>query len=223
MQTTFSVSPEFRQVFPQFRGAVVEAKVKNTPYSEELWKEIKAAETTLAGQYTTESVKQHPSIAATRAAYRTFGKDPSRYRPSSEQLIRRILQGKGLYQIDTLVDIGNLVSIQTGYSIGVIDADQVEGNAVTLGIGQDGEPYEGIGRGVLNIAQLPVYRDSCGAFASPTSDSTRTMVRENTVRVFVIVNGYDGDAAHIHETADLICDLLTRYAQAEDVTTAPFE
>lgn len=220
---TFSVSDAFRQAFPQFRGAVVEAKVKNTPFSDALWTEIKETEVRIAGQYTTESLKQHPSIAATRAAYRTFGKDPSRYRPSSEQLIRRILQGKGLYQIDTLVDIGNLVSILTGYSIGVIDADNVVGDEVTLGIGEEGEPYEGIGRGVLNIAQMPVYRDSVGAFASPTSDSTRTMVRENTSHVFVIVNGYDGDEAHIRETAQLVTDLLTRYAEAESLTAADFK
>ncbi len=220
---TFSVSNAFRQAFPQFRGAVVEAKVKNTPFSDALWTEIKETEARIAGQYTTESLKQHPSIAATRTAYRTFGKDPSRYRPSSEQLIRRILQGKGLYQIDTLVDIGNLVSILTGYSIGVIDADKVVGDEVTLGIGEEGEPYEGIGRGVLNIAQMPVYRDSVGAFASPTSDSTRTMVRENTSHVFVIVNGYDGDEAHIRETAQLVTDLLTRYAEAESLTAADFK
>lgn len=220
---TFSVSNAFRQAFPQFRGAVVEAEVKNTPFSDALWTEIKETETHIVGQYTTESLKQHPSIAATRAAYRTFGKDPSRYRPSSEQLIRRILQGKGLYQIDTLVDIGNLVSILTGYSIGVIDADKVVGDEVTLGIGEEGEPYEGIGRGVLNIAQMPVYRDSVGAFASPTSDSTRTMVREYTSHVFVIVNGYDGDEAHIRETAQLVTDLLTRYAEAESLCAADFQ
>lgn len=220
---TFSVSNAFRQAFPQFRGAVVETEVKNTPFSDALWTEIKETETHIVGQYTTESLKQHPSIAATRAAYRTFGKDPSRYRPSSEQLIRRILQGKGLYQIDTLVDIGNLVSILTGYSIGVIDADKVVGDEVTLGIGEEGEPYEGIGRGVLNIAQMPVYRDSVGAFASPTSDSTRTMVRENTSHVFVIVNGYDGDEAHIRETAQLVTDLLTRYAEAESLCAADFQ
>ena len=220
---TFSVSNAFRQAFPQFRGAVVEAEVKNTPFSDALWTEIKETETHIVGQYTTESLKQHPSIAATRAAYRTFGKDPSRYRPSSEQLIRRILQDKGLYQIDTLVDIGNLVSILTGYSIGVIDADKVVGDEVTLGIGEEGEPYEGIGRGVLNIAQMPVYRDSVGAFASPTSDSTRTMVRENTSHVFVIVNGYDGDEAHIRETAQLVTDLLTRYAEAESLCAADFQ
>ena len=220
---TFSVSNAFRQAFPQFRGAVVEAEVKNTPFSDALWTEIKETETHIVGQYTTESLKQHPSIAATRVAYRTFGKDPSRYRPSSEQLIRRILQGKGLYQIDTLVDIGNLVSILTGYSIGVIDADKVVGDKVTLGIGEEGEPYEGIGRGVLNIAQMPVYRDSVGAFASPTSDSTRTMVRENTSHVFVIVNGYDGDEAHIRETAQLVTDLLTRYAEAESLCADDFQ
>lgn len=95
--------------------------------------------------------KDMTTIHATREAYKKCGKDPSRYRPSGEALCRRILRGISLYQIDTLVDLINLVSIRFGYSIGGFDADKIVGDALVLGIGKAGEPYEGIGRGELNI------------------------------------------------------------------------
>ena len=85
-----------------------------------------------------------------------------------------MLQGKELYQIDTLVDLVNLASIAFGYSIGGFDADKFVGDTLTLGIGREGEPYEGIGRGMLNIAGLPVYRDAQGGVGTPTSDNERT-------------------------------------------------
>ena len=70
------------------------------------------------------------------------------------------MRGIPLYQIDTLVDLINLVSLRTGHSIGGFDADKIQGTHLELGIGKAGEPFEGIGRGVLNIEGLPVYRDS---------------------------------------------------------------
>ena len=119
------VSQEIESVCPSFVGAAVEAQVINTPYSQELWDEIHALEEKFRSTLTTESLKELPGIAATRRVYKTCGKDPSRYRPASEQLIRRMLQGKELYQIDTLVDLVNLASIAFGYSIGGFDADKI--------------------------------------------------------------------------------------------------
>ena len=106
-----------------------------------------------------EDIKLQPAIAATREAYKRCGKDPGRYRPSAEALRRRLMRGIPLYQIDTLVDLINLVSLRTGYSIGGFDADKIQGKTLELGIGKSGEPFEGIGRGILNIEGLPVYRD----------------------------------------------------------------
>ena len=154
------VSNEIKSVCPEFVGAAVEARVRNSQFCQELWNEIHILEDRFRQTLTTESLKDMPSIAATRRVYKACGKDPSRYRPASEQLIRRMLQGKELYQIDTLVDLVNLASIAFGYSIGGFDADKFVGNTLTLGIGREGEPYEGIGRGPLNIAGLPVYRDA---------------------------------------------------------------
>ena len=150
------VSEEIKNACPQFAGIAVAATVKNTPYSEALWQKIDEFTVRYREMYTTDSIKDMVTIHATREAYKKCGKDPSRYRPSGEALCRRILRGIPLYQIDTLVDLINLVSIRFGYSIGGFDADKFEGDTLTLGIGKAGEPYEGIGRGTLNIEGMPV-------------------------------------------------------------------
>ena len=134
------VSKEIEQVCPDFVGACVEAKVVNSCYNSELWKGIHAKAEQFRNELTTETLKDISGIAATRRVYRACGKDPSRYRPASEALIRRILQGKKLYQIDTLVDLINLASIVYGYSIGGFDADKMVGEQLTLGIGKADEP-----------------------------------------------------------------------------------
>jgi DNA/RNA-binding domain of Phe-tRNA-synthetase-like protein len=208
------VSKEIEQVCPTFVGACVEAEVVNTPYCEELWKEIEELGNYYKTTLTTETLKEMSSIAATRSVYRACGKDPSRYRPASEALIRRILQGKALYQIDTLVDLINLASIAYGYSIGGFDADKFVGDTLTLGIGREGEPYEGIGRGLINIHGLPVYRDAIGGVGTPTSDNERTKIDINTRHLMVLINGYDGCEERVKDNARYILDLLAKYCQS---------
>ena len=155
------VSEEIRNACPQFAGMAIAATVKNTPYCEALWKKIDEFTVRYREMYTTDSIKDMVTIRATREAYKKCGKDPSRYRPSGEALCRRILRGIPLYQIDTLVDLINLVSIRYGYSIGGFDSDKFVGDTLTLGIGKAGEPYEGIGRGLLNI-EGDCSRPRCG-------------------------------------------------------------
>lgn len=210
-----SVSQEIAQVCPEFVGACVDAKVVNSPYSEALWKEINVICNKFRSELTTESIKEIASIAATRRVYKACGKDPSRYRPASEALIRRVLQGKELYQLNTLVDLVNLASIVYGYSIGGFDAEKFEGDTLTLGIGREGEPYEGIGRGMLNIQGLPVYRDAKGGVGTPTSDNERTKISENTRHLIVLINGYDGNEKRVRENAEYIQYLLREYCQSD--------
>jgi len=212
------VSEEIKQVCPGFVGAAVEAQVTNSTYSQELWDEIHEWEQRFRQELTTESLKELSGIAATRRVYKACGKDPSRYRPASEQLIRRMLQGKELYQIDTLVDLVNLASIVYGYSIGGFDADKIVGDTLTLGIGREGEPYEGIGRGLLNIAGLPVYRDQQGGVGTPTSDNERTKMTLQTTHLLVLINGYDGREDRVRQNAEFIQQLVRRYCQSDGGT-----
>ena len=209
------VAEEIAAVCPEFVGAAVEAQVVNTSYCDELWQEIHALEEKFRKELTTESLKEIPSIAATRRIYKACGKDPSRYRPASEALIRRMLQGKELYQIDTLVDLINLASIAFGYSIGGFDADKFVGDTLTLGIGREGEPYEGIGRGMLNIAGLPVYRDALGGVGTPTSDNERTKITLGTTHLMVLINGYDGNEERVIANARFIQELIRKYSRSD--------
>lgn len=210
------VSSEIERVCPSFVGACVEADVVNTPFSEGLWGEIKAMETHFRRTLTTETLKDIGGIAATRRVYKACGKDPSRYRPASEALIRRMLQGKELYQINTLVDLINLASIAYGYSIGGFDADKFAGDTLTLGIGKEGEPYEGIRRGMINIAGLPVYRDAQGGVGTPTSDNERTKIELQTARLAVLINGYDGNETNVRANAEFILNLLRKYCNSTE-------
>ena len=212
------VSNEIETVCPNFVGACVEARVKNSQYSQPLWDEINTLETKFKAELTTETLKDISGIAATRRIYRACGKDPSRYRPASDALIRRVLHGKALYQIDTLVDLINLASMAFGYSIGGFDADKFVGNTLTLGIGKEGEPYEGIGRGMINIHGLPVYRDEIGGVGTPTSDHERTKITIDTTHLLVLINGYDGNEASVRQNAEFIQQLLQKYCESDGGT-----
>lgn len=209
------IDPSFRKVCPAFVGGAIEAEVRNGETPPALWQEMESATENLRRQFSADTLKLRSGIAATRAAYKAAGKDPSRYRPACEQLARRVIQGKDLYSVDLLVDLGNLVSLVSGYSTGALDANAIEGGRLCLGIGHADEPYEGIGRGRLNIESLPVYRDALGGVATPTSDSTRTMLSSSTRRLLLLVNGYDGRREAVEQALRLTQDLLTRFAASD--------
>lgn len=216
------VSDELKSAWPQFKGAAVFAEVKNTAYNEALWKKIESFTELYRSRYTVDSIKEMPAIQATRQAYKKCGKDPSRYRPSSEALCRRILRGFSLYQIDTLVDLINLASINSGHSIGGFDLDKIQGDSLVLGIGKAGEPYEGIGRGTLNIEGMPVYRDAVGGVGTPTSDNERTKLSLDTTHLLAIMNAYSGNDG-LEESVNFMIGLLKEFAEAKDVRLVYFE
>ena len=216
------VSEEIKKACPVFAGAAVYAEVRNTPYCEGLWAEIDEFTGWLTSSTRMEDIKNQPVIAATREAYKRCGKDPGRYRPSAEALRRRLMRGIPLYQIDTLVDAINLVSLRTGHSIGGFDADKIEGEFLELGIGKAEEPFEAIGRGMLNIEGLPVYRDAAGGIGTPTSDHERTKMNVETRHILAIVNGYN-DKEGLAEAAEMIRSLLVRYAGSDGGTVLYFE
>lgn len=218
---SISVSPELKAACPDFAGVAVYAEVKNSEFNENLWHEIDAFTEYLTQNTKMEDIKSHPVISATRQAYKRCGKDPGRYRPSAEALRRRLMRGIPLYQIDTLVDLINLVSLHTGYSIGGFDADKILGNHLELGIGKKDELFEGIGRGMLNIEGLPVYRDGVGGIGTPTSDEERTKMDMETKHILAIVNGYNGKEG-LQEAAEMIQSLLIKYVSSSGVADILF-
>lgn len=201
-----------RQAAPDLAVLYIEADIVNVPTSDGLWAEIEAQETDIRARYAMEDIRHRPAIDATRRAYKALGKEPNRYRPSAEALCRRAVKGLELYRTLTAIDLINLVSMRTGVSIGGFDADKIEGDVLTLGVGCDGEPYEAIGRGQLNIAGLPVFRDAVGGIGTPTSDNERTKLSENTRRIAMTVNLYGPGEPTPEETEQIIRDLLTKYA-----------
>ena len=210
-----SISEEIAKACPDLHVAVVECDVVNTVSDEQLWKEITEMETHIRTTCKLEDINKFPPIQATRQAYKRLGKDPNRYRPSAEALRRRILRELPLYKIDTLVDIINLLSIQSGYSIGGFDAGKIDGDLV-LGVGREGEIYHGIGRGELNIAGLPAYRDNQGGVGTPTSDEERTKIDMNTGKLLMIINGYSGKDG-LQEALTYGVSLLTRYVSTTNL------
>ncbi len=148
--------------------------------------EIDAIAARLAKEHAGAEPSSVPGIARARRLFHAIGLDPTRYRPSSEALFRRISKGQGLYAINNVVDSLNLHSLETLFPMGLYDADQVQGDPVARK-GRAGETYEGIGRGPQNLEGKPVLADAQGPFGSPISDSTRSMVREATSRVLWVI------------------------------------
>ncbi len=162
-----------------------------------------------------EAASSDPVIACIRAGFKACGKDPNRYRPSSEALIRRILSGKGLYCVNNVVDCGNLTSIMTGIPIGCYDGDKIKGT-LELRLGAEGDTYNGISRGNINLANLPILSDDSGPFGSPFSDSERTAVTEKTTRLLFAAYGIGADVAHIEAAAEMADTLISTFCCVEN-------
>ncbi len=214
---TIEISPQILEKCPLITLGCIEAEVKVELERTDLWAHIDSELATFAESLAVKQINKRPTIAGTRVAYKACGKDPGRYRPSAEALTRRIAQGKGLYRVNNIVDLLNLVSIKTGFSIGGFDADHITGSAV-LGIASEGEPYEAIGRGQLNISGLPTFYDDKGPFGTPTSDSTRTMIRPESRHFLMVFYAFSNPELLKGGLAQAV-SLLESYASASQVQT----
>ncbi len=213
------IDERIKNVCPELKIGLIKARVDNVETSAELWAEIEREAAAIVGKYELLEVNKRPAVAQTRALYRALGKDPNRYRVASEALCRRVIRGLGLYRIDTLVDLINLVSMKSGYPISGLDADKLVGDTLVMGVGEEGELYNGIGRGLLNISGMPVYRDEKGGVATPTSDEERTKITLDTCTLQMNINGF-GEEMPMAEAVAWSVELLKRYASATDIETA---
>ena len=133
-----------------------------------------------------------PGVKGSRAAYKAFGRNPGRYRVSSEALLRRVRRGDALYTINSVVDVNNLLSIESGLSVGSYDLDQIHGT-ITFRKAEKGEGYTGIGKDFLDMENMLVLADEEGIFGSSMSDSTRAMVKEQTKNVLLVLYCFEKD------------------------------
>jgi DNA/RNA-binding domain of Phe-tRNA-synthetase-like protein len=216
-----AISPELKMCCPALNLACIEAEVMVAESSKDLLSEINLQIEKLSETLVLEDISRLPAIEASRKAYKACGKDPARYRLSAEALLRRVVSGKGLYQINNVVDQLNLVSIASGFSIGGYDSEQIQGD-IFFGIGRSDEPYLGIGKGELNIENLPVFRDELGAFGTPTSDSQRTEVTSQT-KLFLMILIDFGGSDHLAVATNRAVELLEKYCHAANVTNFNIE
>ena len=212
--TPFTIDPDFKARIPALTVGFVVANVRNTEHNDALWQEIETATKRFRGM-TMEQVRRFPRIKSLRDAYRSLGNDPTRYRGASEALIRRIVQGKELYRVNTVVNVCNLVALETLFSTGIFDFNAIA-PPIAFRLGQSGERYSGIGRGEIKLERLPVFADASGPFGCTTNDSERTMVQLETTKVLLVVisfMGSDGVAVVIDRAAEL----LVKYCEANDM------
>jgi DNA/RNA-binding domain of Phe-tRNA-synthetase-like protein len=219
--TNLTLDPELKAKCPRVALAYVGATVETRATSAAMEQELRACEEKILKVPEPKAVLESPAILATRSAYRALGKDPARYRGSAEALIRRVIAGKGLPRINNVVDIINVVSVESRLSIGLYDLEHVSGNIV-FRAGRAGETYKGIGKYDLNLEGLPVFCDLAGPHGSPTSDSERTMVTEATNRVLGVIISFGGSQG-LAALADRMAALLREHAGASAIETCLIE
>ena len=165
-------------------------------------------------EYSIEDVLDIPLIKEARDAYKKLGKDPSRYRLACESLLRRLVKGNKLYRINNLVDAGNILSIACNRSVAVLDYDKIVGD-VLIRVGLSSDEYEGIGRGKLNIENIPLYEDEIGPFGSTTSDTYRTMVTSDTKKILLFVVCFG--LSEIEKDEKLAIEIFEEYCSATNI------
>jgi len=199
----------------------VQAKVQVKRSDDELLQLLDDACYDFSKKYTIQDISKLPPIADARKAYKVLGKDPARYRLSSEALLRRIVKEKGIYQINNIVDINNLVSITSFYAICAFDISKLL-PPVQFTIGTREDEYYGIGRGSLNIENLPVFEDRKGKFGSPTSDSERVKITAETENLSMNIISFGGKN-DLEIYMNQLKGYLVKYANAKNVETEFFD
>ncbi len=142
-------------------------------------------------------------VSRARELYRKFGVDPTRVRPSSEALLRRIKRGEGLPRVNSLVDVANALSVQLQVPVGLYDLANVKGEELVVRLGVDGEGYAGIGKEKVNVGGRICVADAEGPIGNPSADSARTMITTDTERAAWIYFLPVGDD-DIDRTAELV-------------------
>lgn len=213
MQIT--IDPELKKKAPRTALGILTAQVVTGETPQALLEEMKACEAEVLKLPEPRAVLESSKILATRSGYKALGKDPARYRGSAEALLRRIISGKSFPQINAVVDVINLVSVQSRLPVGLYDLDHVKG-AVVFRVGRAAESYKGIGKYDLNLEGLPVFSDDTGPHGSPTSDSERTMMTPATQHIAAILVSFGGTDG-LEGACQRMSVLLTQYANAQNV------
>jgi len=200
---------------PRTALGCVTARVEAVGSPAALRAEMKTRESEIQRLPFPRGVLASPQVEATRAAYKALGKDPARYRGSAESLLRRVVGGKGLPEINAVVDVINLVSVESRLPVGLYDLGHVVGEIV-FRAGKSGETYKGIGKYDLNLEGLALFADTVGPHGSATSDSERTMVTAATKEVLAVIVSFGG-AENLERWTQRLGALLQQYASGTEI------
>jgi DNA/RNA-binding domain of Phe-tRNA-synthetase-like protein len=211
------IDEELKKKCPRVALGCVWAGVAAGAAAAELLAEMDAAMAKISALPEPKAVLEGLAVLATRRGYKALGKDPARYRGSAEALLRRVISGKGLPQINTVVDVINLVSVESRLPVGLYDLAQVRGDVV-FRAGRAGETYKGIGKYDLNLENLPLFADAQGPHGSATSDSERTMVTPGTTEVLAILVSFGG-VEGLPAWTERLKGLLEKYVSGRNVRT----
>ena len=208
-----TIKKEVLNILPSFNihAFTMDVKVEDSKIIENKLQEL---EKEINEKFILEQVLQIPSIKNARDAYKKLGKDPSRYRLACESLFRRLVKGNGLYRVNNVVDAGNVLSIELAKSTAVLDYNKLQGD-IHIRIGTNDDIYYGIGRGLINVSNIPLYVDEVSPFGSPTSDTERTSIDFNTTKILLMVICFDDLDKDIIE--ELSLKTFKDYAYAQNI------
>lgn len=210
------ITDKIKEVCPQATLGCIQAKVNVKESSDELLKELEVLSTQVTEKMILEDVASLPRIHDSREVYKKLGKAPSKYRVSSEALLRRILQKKGLYKINNIVEINNIISIKSHFSVGSYNVKNIK-SPIYLTVGEEGQKYKGIGKDLINIENLPVLCDEISTFGSPTSDSERAMITNDVKEIIMCIYSFSGEE-ELENYLEEAKSLLIKYADATDIS-----
>src|SRR5438270_9617782 len=210
-----TIDAKLKAKCPRTALGCVTADVKASASPAALLQEMKTRENEIQKLPFPRGVLESMQVETARKAYKALGKDPARYRGSAEALLRRVVAGKGLPQINAVVDVINLVSVESRLPIGLYDLEHIVGDII-FRAGRAGETYKGIGKYDLNLEGLPLFADDLGPHGSATSDSEGTMVTAKTEGTLAIIISFGGPEG-LDRWTQRMSALLTEHAAARNV------
>lgn len=210
-----SIDGGLKKKCPRTALGCITARVQPGPSPVALLGEMNQRELEIQELPFPRGVLESPEVESVRRAYKALGKDPARYRGSAEALLRRIVAGKGFPQVNVVVDVINLVSVESRLPVGLYDLSHVVGGIV-FRAGRAGETYKGIGKYDLNLEGLPVFADTVGPHGSATSDSERTMVTAETKEILAVIISFAGPET-LERWTQRMSALLTQHAAAQEL------
>lgn len=213
---SIQIDPALYETYPEIRLGCLTFEAQVRPSDPEFWAYLDGTVLPVIRQNIEgKEWSQIPGIRGSRAAYKAFGRNPGRYRVSSEALLRRVRRGDELYHINSVVDVNNLISVESGLSVGSYNLAEIDGPIVLRKANAD-EGYQGIGKDFLDLENLLVLSDQQGIFGSSMSDSTRAMVTDTTSRVLVVIYCFE-NAIDLDALLDRAKDAFTAYAGAQNI------